>query len=139
MAPPHSSGVWKIKVDAVAGMGVVTLVPTMETPGKMGRGERADTAETGAPRDRPEVKTLFDRDVGVISELLLRNFLLTVGNQNTVFTPSEESGLYGRIKPRKLTCLFIFISAPFKSPVRMEWHLCDQELVVISFLRRLHR
>lgn len=107
MAPPHSSGVWKIKVDAVAGMGVVTLVPTMETPGKMGRGERADTAETGAPSDRPEVKTLFDRDVGVISELLLRNFLLTVGNQNTIFTPSEESGLYGRIKPRKLTCLFI--------------------------------
>lgn len=64
---------------------------------------------------------MLPQEAEVISGLLLRNFLLMVGNQNAVLT--RESGLCRRIKPRRLMCLLRFIY---------------QELVVISLLR-FHR
>lgn len=75
MAPPLSSGIWKVKVDAMAGMGAC--------PGESSRGETADILcclyrSTQWSSGGEEVC-----DTEVISRPLLRNFLM-VGNQNTV-------------------------------------------------------
>lgn len=51
MAPPHSSGIWKVKVDTMAGMVIHHACPPMEMPEKIGRGEKADRLEVRAPTD----------------------------------------------------------------------------------------
>ena len=56
MAPPHSSGIWKVKVDAVAGTVVCRACPQHGDAWDASRGETADTGEVAAPSDHREVK-----------------------------------------------------------------------------------
>lgn len=56
MAPRHSSGIWKVRVDAVAATVICHARPQHRDAWDPSRGETAATVEVTAPSDHREVK-----------------------------------------------------------------------------------
>ena len=56
MAPPLSGGIWRVNMDAVAGMVIHHTGPPMEMPEKISKGATANILEIGAPSDHQKVK-----------------------------------------------------------------------------------